>query len=281
MSYYRRSFALSILFLLIFSSCKTTDKEEERIYRLSSQYVLEYQNFYTEKGKLDKRLVKSTTTSPDFGGQELVDFSGEVYFYDELDSLAKFERYRIDETNQNLESVATFTKGKNQTIYYNNYPDDTISYSFQIKDINGNVIEEYSKVRLYNLEKGKNDIRESKWVSTYNQENKVISSIDNNITESTETIRKYEYKTNHDTAYTYLYENDDLVQTSKKFNTPEGRLEISECSQPYSIDSTFYINNKPVKSINYDDFNKRTTEVKYDKHGNEVIIINQTWNRVK
>jgi hypothetical protein len=201
-----------------------------------------------------------------------MDYSEKEYFYDGKDRISKIVEYRIypSENTREISSIKYFTDFTQETINYRVYPNDTALYIFSKYNNAGNEVEIYIKDKLMNIDNDDFEISEKKEVFNYNKDNELMSVKHIDMINKTENIQLFEYLSLQDTVFTKSSIGDALQFKSKNFLSNGYKVEVIEYFSPHSIDSIYSLNNKTIRSVNYDDDHKRIYEVEYDKYENEM-----------
>lgn len=265
------------LFFIIVVCVGTISCNKQPTYYLSYKAVTESNNIYNEAGRLEKVMIKRVSSNPYGRGS---DYNEDWYYYDSRDSLVEIKSYSIYlETNsKKISRIAYFTDSTYKYILYREYPNDTMFYTFQKKDRNGNIIEEHSKDRILDIESDKIEIAEARVSHQYDKDGRLMSSIEKDIIENTDLYMHFKYYSSNDTTYTNSYEKDILVRTSKKYKAKDVVVEVSESVSPYYVDSIFHISKNRIRSVSYDGISKRMDEFDYDEKGNEIKSIYEVWD---
>lgn len=156
---------------------------------------------------------------------------------------------------------------------YLEYPNDTSVYYFYNMNAYGNPTEEYIK-------RYPDDIfSESRTFDTYSN-NKLILSVKEDLISQVSVVKKYKYKKNNDTLFTFVYEDDKLILEKKNYQDNEVTIEVSKSiNDPmYYVDSLFHEKNK-YKYVSYYADGKNITRVCNDEHGNEIEYISEIWDK--
>lgn len=251
-----------LLFITLFSCSQKQDKQEE--YFISYKNISIYHNIYNSKGQLEKVDIKKKTEN-EIG--ENIDYSQKLYYYNSCDSLIKIETYSMIGDIKELSSIEIFRNMETEDIIFRDYPNDTLFYTIRTKDMKGNLIKEYSQAKELGVN---NEIPPERTVMNreYNLDNLCILSVRKDLINNTKSKQTFKYDINNDTLFTHIYENDKLSVHTKKYDTKEYTIEVTEYYDSGSIDSLFYKNDKEVYWVSRQEGIKRESFFEYDSHGN-------------
>jgi hypothetical protein len=227
-----------------------------------------YQNEYNKRGELIK--IQMETIVENLYGIE-TKYNEKKYFYDNKDRLYQIIEYDIETIGQpgKISSIERFTSLENEKIRYREYPNDTSLSILSKYNNSGYETEIYIKDKLPDIDSNNFEISENKKLFSYNESDQLIITKNIDLIKKTEKIQKFEYHSIGDTVFVESFIDNDLQFKSKRFSSNLYQVEVIEYFSPHNTDSIYSLNHKVVKSVNYDDYNKRTYEIEYDEHGNE------------
>lgn len=259
-----------ILICSITISCKTETKQSDLVdYRFYSKTIIESNNTYDRKGRLEKVISKYTTEYAAYPNEKGVSSLEKQYYYDERDSLIKIVSYSLP--SRELESIEYLSDSSFQSISYREYPTDTISYTFQKKDPDGNLIEGYYKTNLTDYK--------DEWRSYLTYEDGLLTIEESeNFINKTKILRKYIYRNVDDTLFKQSFEDGNLYHEIKKYKSGDYNIEVVKHMSKTSLDTIYYVNNKVIKSVSYTPDGRDIFKLKYDERGNEIESIQEVWD---
>ncbi len=255
-----------IVLLTICSSCENQKSPKEE-FILNERRTTVYTNNYDERGKIISSSIK--TTSRDQFGQT-VDRSEEVYYYDDRDILIRKETFSIDEEGKHLSSLTLYSDKKEENMSFHNYPSDTLRYVCRIKDDKGNFVWEYMRENMPFLS------GESISEKTYDNEGRLVSTVEKGVTGNSVYINNYTYTQLNDTLFKIITRNDSLSVREKKYKDKDMVVEVTEYFNPYSVDTTLTTKTR-IHSVNYDQDSKFLDIVELDEQGNHIKTISEYW----
>lgn len=233
-----------ILFFSFLFACHTKKASKDQdSYQVIDKRITIYENDY-DNNHLIKSSITSTTINP-YGQSN--DYSQELYYYDEQGFLIKKETYDSDisSAKNELKAINTYSLKSDEYVLFRNFPNDTANYNSRKKNDTGLLVEEYSKTYFSDYQS------ESINTFQYDEQNRLVLNVNNDLITQEEVIRTFEYNIIADTSFTKIYRNGTLETNIKEFKDKDTKIKVSINCENHNIDSTFTSKSK-IYSIYYD-----------------------------